>query len=163
MKFISPKVHGALDYAVASVLVVAPLILRFADVSVAAAAIAVAAGVGLFVYSLLNLGIGVFAERSMPINWPFLAAITYTAIFALGLCYTLQIWAQRHTPPADAALILSLESVFSVLSGWLILHEKLAVVQILGCTLIFSAVLLSQFKEWNLRGTIERDHLIEGR
>jgi hypothetical protein len=54
MKFISPKIHGALDYGVASVLVGAPLLLRFSDVSVAAAGISVVAGVGLFVYSLLT-------------------------------------------------------------------------------------------------------------
>src|SRR5262245_7239077 len=54
MKFISPGVHGALDYAVASVLVGAPVVLRFSDVSVGAAVIAVAAGIGLFVYSLLT-------------------------------------------------------------------------------------------------------------
>jgi hypothetical protein len=56
----------------------------------------------------------------------------------LGLCYTLQIWTQSHTPPADASLILSVESVFV-------------------------AVLLSQFKEWNLRGKIDATHLVEGR
>jgi hypothetical protein len=54
MKFITPKVHGALDYAVASVLIGAPLVLRFSDVSVAAAVISIAAGTGLFVYSLLT-------------------------------------------------------------------------------------------------------------
>ena len=54
MKFISPKVHGALDYSVASVLIGAPFVLRFSDVSVAAAVIAIAAGSGLFVYSLLT-------------------------------------------------------------------------------------------------------------
>ena len=99
----------------------------------------------------------------MSFSLPLVFAIAYTAFFSLGLCYTLQIWAQRHTPPADAALILSLESVFAVLSGWLLLNERLAAIQVLGCALIFVAVLLSQFKEWNLRGTIDRDHLIEGR
>jgi hypothetical protein len=54
MKFISPKVHGVLDYLVASVLIGAPFVLRFSDVSLAAAAIAVAAGSGLVVYSLLT-------------------------------------------------------------------------------------------------------------
>ena len=73
------------------------------------------------------------------------------------------MWAQKHTPPADAALILSLESVFSVLSGWLFLDERLMTVQTVGCALIFVAVLLSQFKEWNLEGKMEYDHLIEGR
>src|SRR5215208_2858202 len=117
----------------------------------------------LIVCGLLNLGVGIVVEKSMPLNLPLLGAIVYTAFFSLGLCYTLQVWAQRHTPPADAALILSLESVFSVLSGWLVLNEKLAAIQIVGCGLIFVAVLLSQFKERNLQGTIDYDHLIEGR
>lgn len=117
----------------------------------------------LVVCGLLNLGIGLFAEKSMPLNLPLLGAIAYTAFFSLGLCYTLQIWAQRHTPPADAALILSLESVFAVISGWFLLDERLSAIQVFGCALIFIAVLLSQFKEWNLRGKIDSTHLVEGR
>jgi hypothetical protein len=54
MKFISPKVHGALDYAVAIVLIGAPFVLKFSEVSVAAAVMSVAAGIGLFGYSLLT-------------------------------------------------------------------------------------------------------------
>ena len=117
----------------------------------------------LAVCGVLNLGIGIFAEEFIPLSPPLLGAIAYTAIFSLGLCYTLQIWAQRHTPPADAALILSLESVFAVIAGWLLLNEKLALVQVFGCVLIFVAVLLSQLKEWNLRGKIDSTHLVEGR
>jgi drug/metabolite transporter (DMT)-like permease len=117
----------------------------------------------LVVCGLLNLGLGIFTEPMISFNRALLLAIAYTAFFSLGLCYTLQVWAQKHTPPADAALILSLESVFAVLSGWLFLNETLAGIQVLGCILIFSAVLLSQFREWNLQGTIEADHLIEGR
>jgi drug/metabolite transporter (DMT)-like permease len=116
----------------------------------------------LIVCAILNLGIGLFAEPMISFSWPLMFAIAYTAFFSVGLCYTLQIWAQRHTPPADAALILSLESVFAVISGWLILNEKLVLVQIFGCMLIFIAVVLSQFKEWN-SGTIDHDHLVEGR
>lgn len=117
----------------------------------------------LLVCGFLNLGVGLFTERSMPLNLPLFAAIAYTAFFSLGLCYTLQVWAQRHTPPPDAALILSLESVFAVVSGWLLLDERLAPVQVLGCVLIFIAVLLSQFKEWTLRGKMDTTHLVEGR
>ena len=116
----------------------------------------------LFVCAILNIGIGLFAEPMMSFTWPLMFAIAYTALFSLGLCYTLQVWAQRHTPPADAALILSLESVFAVISGWLILNERLVLIQIFGCVLIFIAVVLSQFKEWN-SGTIDHDHLVEGR
>ena len=117
----------------------------------------------LIVCGILNVGVGIFVEKSMPLNFPLLGAIIYTSFFSLGLCYTLQIWAQRHTPPADAALLLSLESVFAVLSGWLVLDERLAAIQIFGCVLIFVAVLLSQFKEWNLRGKMDVTHLVEGR
>jgi drug/metabolite transporter (DMT)-like permease len=117
----------------------------------------------LMVCGILNVGVGIFVEGSMPLNFPLLGAIVYTSFLSLGLCYTLQIWAQRHTPPADAALILSLEAVFAVLSGWLILNERLAAVQIFGCVLIFVAVLLSQFREWNLRGKIDGTRLVEGR
>lgn len=117
----------------------------------------------LLICGILNLGIGIFIEPAMPLSMLLVASIAYTAFFSLGLCYTLQIWAQKHTPPADAALILSLESVFSVISGWLLLNERLVVIQVIGCILIFVAVLVSQLKDWNLRGTIDHDHLIEGR
>jgi drug/metabolite transporter (DMT)-like permease len=117
----------------------------------------------LVICGLLNLGIGIFMEKSMPLNLPLLGAVAYTAFFSLGLCYTLQVWAQRHTPPADAALILSLEAVFAVISGWWLLDERLDGIQIFGCILIFVAVLLSQFKEWNLRGKMDSTHLVEGR
>ena len=116
----------------------------------------------LVVCGMLNLGIGLRVESIPPFDYSLIGAIAYTAFFSLGLCYTLQIWAQRHTPPADAALILSLESVFAVISGWILLGEKLIGIQIFGCILIFVAVALSQFKEWN-SGTIDHDHLVEGR
>lgn len=116
----------------------------------------------LLVCGLLNLGVGVIVESTPVFDSSLLFAIGYTAILSLGLCYTLQIWAQKHTPPADAALILGLESVFAVLSGWLFLNERLTGIQILGCVMIFAAVILSQFKEWT-SGTIDTHHLVEGR
>lgn len=116
----------------------------------------------LAVCGLLSLSLGAFIEPVMTFDSKLVFAVIYTALFSLGLCYTLQVWAQRHTPPADAALILSLESVFAVLSGWLLLGETLALIQIIGCILIFAAVVLSQFKEWT-SGTIDREHLVEGR
>ena len=116
----------------------------------------------LVVCGLLNLGLGAFIEPLPVVNGSLIFAVVYTALFSLGLCYTLQIWAQRHTPPADAALILSLESVFAVLSGWLLLDERLAALQVFGCVLIFVAVLLSQFKEWT-SSSVDHDHLVEGR
>jgi drug/metabolite transporter (DMT)-like permease len=116
----------------------------------------------LLVCGFLNLIVGVFVEEPI-FTRSVMIAVIYTAVMSLGLCYTLQVWAQRHTPPSDAALIFSLESVFAVLAGWIFLDEYLAAIQIAGCILIFFAVGMSQFKDWGLRGTIDIDHLVEGR
>jgi hypothetical protein len=59
-----------------------------------------------------------------------------------GVAYTLQILGQRYTDPTPATLLMSLESVFAALSGWLILHERLTPKELLGCALVFAAVLL---------------------
>lgn len=114
----------------------------------------------LLVCGFLNLVLGIFVEQPV-FTWGLAGAAVYTAVMSLGLCYTLQVWAQRHTPPADAALILSLESVFAVLAGWLLLDEFLTPIQIGGCVIIFLAVGLSQLKSYS--GTIDRNHLVEGR
>lgn len=103
---------------------------------------------GQFLVSgMLNLGVGAFTETiPMAKIWLFVGALLYTAIFSVGVGYTLQVWAQRHTPPTDAAILLSLEAVFAVLFGWLVLGEVLSPIQALGCGLIFVAVLLAQIQ-----------------
>jgi drug/metabolite transporter (DMT)-like permease len=111
----------------------------------------------LLIGSLLNFAAATLFERSrIALPFPLLGAIVYTALISLGLGYTLQIWGQKHTPPTDAAIILSLESVFAVLGAWLVLNERLSRLQVLGCVIILLAVILSQAKGW---GKIE----IEGR
>lgn len=98
-----------------------------------------------FVAGLLNLVTGLFWEQPM-FNGVIAGAVLYTAVFSVGLGYTLQVWAQRYTPPTDAALILSLEAVFAVLTGWLFLSETLTVIQTFGCILIMGGVLLTQVR-----------------
>lgn len=71
-------------------------------------------------------------------------AVVYTGVFSVGLGYTLQAVGQRHAPPADAAIILSMESVFAALFGWWILGEGLSGAQLLGCALMFAGILLAQ-------------------
>ncbi len=116
----------------------------------------------LVICGFLNLSLGVVVEPMPVFDASLLFAIGYTAFLSLGLCYTIQVWAQKHTPPADAALILGLEAVFAVLSGWLFLNETLVTIQIVGCVMIFIAVILSQFKEWT-SGAVDTSHLVEGR
>lgn len=62
--------------------------------------------------------------------------ILFAGLVSGALAYTLQIFAQRHTPPAEAALILSLESVFAALAGAALLGERLTAVGAIGCLMI---------------------------
>jgi drug/metabolite transporter (DMT)-like permease len=71
-------------------------------------------------------------------------AILYTGVLSTGLAYTGQIVGQRHAPPADAAIIMSMEAVFAALSGWLLLGETLAAWQVAGCGLMLGGMLLAQ-------------------
>lgn len=74
-------------------------------------------------------------------------AIAYAGILSMGIAYSLQIAGQKDLPPATASLVMSLESVFAVLSGWLILGEQLTKWETLGCVLVFIAVILSQLPD----------------
>jgi drug/metabolite transporter (DMT)-like permease len=71
-------------------------------------------------------------------------AILYAGVLSTGLAYTGQIVAQRHTLPADAAIIMSMEAVFATLAGWLILGERLTGQQLTGCGLVLVGMLLAQ-------------------
>ena len=73
--------------------------------------------------------------------------ILYAGVFSCGVGYTLQIIGQKGTDPTVASLILSLESVVSVLAGWLLLGQRLSVRELGGCALMFAAILLAQMPE----------------
>lgn len=73
--------------------------------------------------------------------------LAYAGVLSCGVGYTLQIVAQKNTDPTVASLILSLESVFSVLTGWVILGEKLSGRELFGCVLVFIAVILAQLPQ----------------
>jgi len=72
--------------------------------------------------------------------------LLYTGVLSSGLAFSLQILGQQHLPPEPASLIMSLESVFAVLSGWLLLNQTLTAYEGLGCCLVFAGVILSQTK-----------------
>lgn len=73
--------------------------------------------------------------------------ILYTAIVVTGIAYTLQIFGQRNTDPAIASIIMSLESVFAVISGMLLLNEVMSIKEIMGCVLMFIAVIITQLPQ----------------
>ena len=70
--------------------------------------------------------------------------ILYAGVLSSGVAYTFQIIAQKHTEPTVATLLMSLESVFAALFGWIILHEQMAGKELFGCLLVFIAVILAQ-------------------
>lgn len=71
----------------------------------------------------------------------------YAGVLSMGVAYTLQIVGQKRVAPSAAALLMSLESVFAALFGWLLLHETMTRAEVLGCVLVFAAVVISQLPE----------------
>lgn len=108
--------------------------------------------VQFFVSGVLSCLMAVFAEVIPdPSGWAaslsVLSAwipILYTGIFSSAVGYTLQAVGQRDLNPTLASLIMSMESVFSTLFGWLILGQTMTARELLGCALIFTAIILAQ-------------------
>ncbi len=71
-------------------------------------------------------------------------AVLYAGVISSGLAYTLQIMGQKHTSPALASVLMSLESVFAAIAGFLFMHQVLSLRELTGCALVFLAVLLAQ-------------------
>lgn len=73
--------------------------------------------------------------------------LCFAGCLSMGLAYSLQIVGQKTMEPTAASLIMSLESVFAVLGGWWLLHERMSPAELTGCTLVFIAVIISQLPE----------------
>ena len=97
------------------------------------------------VAGILSFGAALAVET---ISWPAVRAgwfpIVYAGVFSCGIAYTFQIIGQKGADPAAASLILSLESVVSVLAGFLLLGQKLTSRELFGCVLMFIAIVLVQ-------------------
>lgn len=92
-----------------------------------------------FMFLLETPRIGAMIKGWMP--------LLYAGVLSCGVAYTLQIIGQKNVNPAVASLILSLESCFSVLAGWVVLGEQLSVRESIGCVLMFAAIILAQLPE----------------
>lgn len=90
--------------------------------------------------------------------WPVLPELLYAGIFSVGIAYTLQMMAQGYASTTLAAFILSLESVFAALSGWLLLEQSLSVIAVAGCALIFAAIVIADVlpERWFRRSAASR-------
>ena len=76
------------------------------------------------------------------------APIAYAGIMSSGVAYTLQIVGQKHVSSLVACMLMSLESAFALVSGWLILGQAMSSREIFGCDLLFAAIRLSQLQEY---------------
>ena len=98
-----------------------------------------------FVAGVLSLVAGLFFEThtiaQVAGSW---LPILYLGIVSTAVAFTLQIVGQRHSPATDAAIIMSMEAVFAAISGYILLGEILHTVQIIGCAMIFAAILMAQ-------------------
>lgn len=88
-----------------------------------------------------------FEKPEIPAILSAWAPLLYAGVLSCGVAYTLQVVAQKDADPAVASLILSLESVFSVLAGWIILGQVLNIREILGCVIMFTAIILAQLPQ----------------
>ncbi|MCD4742422.1 MAG: DMT family transporter [Desulfobacteraceae bacterium] len=80
--------------------------------------------------------------------------IFYGGVFSSAIAYSLQIYGQKKSHPAHASIIMSLESVFAALAGWIILNEVLTGRGLFGCTLILIGMLTSQLFRFNNKGKL---------
>ena len=74
-------------------------------------------------------------------------SIAYAGILSMGIAYSLQNIGQKYLESASASILMSTESVFAVLSGWLVLNERLTIWEGIGCVLVFTAIILSQLPD----------------
>lgn len=87
---------------------------------------------------------GMPMPRDLALSW---MPVLYCGVLSSGVAYTLQIIGQKGVNPTIASLVLSLESVISVLAGWVILRQSMSGRELLGCLLMFSAIVLAQLPD----------------
>ncbi len=96
-----------------------------------------------------HLALQPLADAALP--------VFYGGVLSVGVAYTLQVVAQRQAAPGHAAILLSLETVFAALGGWLLLDEAMPLRGLIGCGLMFAGMLISQGR-WRRRGGSGRVH-----
>lgn len=111
------------------------------------------------VCGLLSLGAAAVME---PMRWDGVLAaagpIAYTGVLSVGVAFTAQVVAQRYAHAADAAILLSSETLFAAAFGYLLLNERLDATGLLGCGLMLACILLVQLTP--LVGTLRRRRIL---
>ena len=89
----------------------------------------------------------VFEQPSLPAIGNAIIPLLYAGVMSCGVAYTLQIVGQKFTESTIASLIMCMESVFAVLAAALLLGEVLTAREVIGCVIMFVAIILSQLSE----------------
>lgn len=99
-----------------------------------------------FLVTAILSGIGMLFTKLPTLEniWGAMIPLLYAGVLSSGIAYTFQIIGQKHLAPTVASLLMSLESVFATLAGWIILKEVLSTKEFIGCGLVFAAVILTQ-------------------
>ena len=87
-----------------------------------------------------------FEDVDFAAIWSCILPLLYVGIFSCGVGYTLQILAQKDSNPTVVTILLSLESVFAVIAGAIILHQQMTAREYIGCVVMFAAVILAQIQ-----------------
>ena len=98
-----------------------------------------------------GIGMLIFEKPVMSDVMAAAVPILYAGVLSGAVGYTLQIISQRNTDPAVASLIMSLESVFSAIAGWVILGQTMSPRELAGCALVMAAVILAQIPVGRIR------------
>lgn len=140
---------GTLFWA-AHVLLIASLSVRIAPLVIAVIQFAACSILSLVAAALTEeLSAGALRAAAVP--------VLYGGLLSVGVAYTLQIVGQRTSPPGHAAIILSLETVFAVLGGWIVLSETIPPRGLAGCGLMLAGIFLSQYGVIRARAGVYRD------
>ncbi len=104
--------------------------------------------------AVLSLAVAGFTEtiridEILQAGW----MIAYAGVLSVGVAYTLQVVGQRRVDPARAGIILSLEAVFAVVGGWLLLGETLSTRGLIGCALMLAGMMLAQVRNQQRSGS----------
>ena len=99
-----------------------------------------------FLVTAIESGIGMLCTGIPTLEniYGAMIPLLYAGVLSSGIAYTFQIIGQKHLAPTVASLLMSLESVFATLAGWIILKEVLSTKEFIGCGLVFAAVILTQ-------------------
>ena len=98
-----------------------------------------------FTVGILNMPLMfIFEQPSLPAMLNSWMPLCYAGLLSSGVAYTLQVVAQKNTHPATASVLMSLESVFAVLAGLVLMQERLSAWELTGCAVMFAAVILAQ-------------------